>query len=116
MKETDPFRKANLPSPETRLPFVRATPPFLKVLETLELQLRFLHMFLTRTTTSSADFSQTSQQTWTLLRSSWPRRKPETDRLRSNSVRRASSQLLGVRSFSLVGKKSTDCSPEAYLN
>ena len=27
--------------------FVRVTPPFLKVLETLELQLRFLHMFLT---------------------------------------------------------------------
>src|SRR5467141_3324861 len=94
-KETDPFRKANVPSPEARLPFVRVTSPFLKVLETLELQLRFLHMFPTRTTTSSADFSQTSQQTWTLSRSSWPRRKPETDKLRSNSVRRASSQLLG---------------------
>ena len=96
--------------------FVRVTPPFLKVLETLELQLRFLHMFLTRTTTSSADFSQTLQQTWTLSRSSWSRRKPETDRLRSNSVRRASSQLLRVRSPSLIGKKSMDCSPEACLN
>jgi len=66
-----------------------------KVLETLELQLRFLHMFLTH----HQRFSQTLQQTWTLSRSS-AEKEARDDRLRSNSVRRASSQLLGSVPFS----------------